>query len=188
MLRSRGTPSEDTARSHVVEPPVHHPDRPDDPFQLPVYSAESDALPDGGRRFRRFVDVEQFVQSAMTELWWEEQFPDAPVSAQIYRRSRGATFSAAHVTDDGWDAAIWIRDGSWDAVTVVHELAHVASGSWRQPHRWAAEPGHGPRFVAALCELWRHHLGVHAYGALRLALAERGVILAHQDTAPGSNR
>ncbi len=153
-----------------------------------MYAAESDALPDGGRRFRRFVELEQFVHAAMADPWWEEHFPDAPVSAQVHRRSRGATFSAAHVTDDGWDAVIWIRDGSWDAATVVHELAHVATGSWRTPQRWASEPGHGPRFVSALCDLWRHHLGIHAYGALRVALVERGVIRDHQGPAPGSSR
>lgn len=157
-----------------------------DPLRLAVYDAEDAALPGGGRRFRRFAEVESFVHLAMTEPWWEEHFPDAPVSAELHRRSRSATFSAAHVTDDGWDAVIWIRDGSWDAVTVVHELAHVAAGSWRRPGRWQAEPGHGPRFVDALCRLWRRHLGVHAYGALRSALVERGAILDHQGPRSGS--
>ena len=159
---------------------------PGDPFQLRVYAAEDVALAGGGRRFRRFAEIEDFVHHAMTEPWWEEQFPEAPVSAQLHRRSRGATFSAAHVTDDGWDAVIWIRDGSWDAVTVIHELAHVAAGSWRSPRRWTAEPAHGPRFVDALCQLWRRHLGVHAYGALRSALADRGVILDHHGPRSGS--
>lgn len=158
-----------------------------DPDRLAVYAAEEAALPDGGRRFRTFADLEAFVQLAMAEAWWEEQFPEAPVSAELQRRSRGATYSAAHVTDDGWDAVIWIRDGSWDAVTVVHELAHVAAGSYLRPGRWSSEPGHGPRFVDALCRLWRRHLGVHAYGALRLALVERGVTLDHQGPRSGSS-
>jgi putative metallohydrolase (TIGR04338 family) len=155
--------------------PIDH----DDPDRLAVYAAEQEALPDGGRRFHRFADVEAFVRFAMAEAWWEEQFPEAPVYAELHRRSRSATYSAAHVTDDGWDAVIWIRDGSWDAVTVVHELAHVAAG------RWSIEPGHGRRFVDALCRLWRRHLGVQAYGALRLALAERGVILDHHGAGSG---
>lgn len=147
-----------------------------DPEAVALYEAERDASPLGGRRFRRFADVEAFVRAATAEPWWEATFPDAPVSIEVLRRSRGATFSAAHVTPDGWDATIWIRDGSWDAVTVVHELAHVATGSWREPGRWDAEPGHGPRFVDALCRLWRRHLGVHAYGALRSSLGARGVV------------
>lgn len=133
-------------------------------------------MPDGGRRFRRFAEIETFVRIVMEDPFWEVTFPDAPVAVEVLRRSRSATFSAAHVTDDGWDAVIWIRDGSWDAVTVVHELAHVAAGSRRSPGRWAREPGHGARFVDALCLLWRRHLGLHAYGALRLALGENGVI------------
>lgn len=150
-----------------------------DPQAALVYEAEDEALPGGGRRFRRFVELEAFVHGAMTSPYWEAHFPDAPVSAEVLRRSRGATASGAHVTPDGWDAVIWIRDGSWDSVTVVHELAHVAAGSWREPGRWSGEPGHGPRFVDALALLWRHHLGLHAYGSLRLALGARGVTLDH---------
>lgn len=146
-----------------------------DPDAAAVYAAEEDAAPRGARRFRRFSEVEAFVGSVVEDPRWEQAFPGAPVTVEVLRRSRGATFSAAHVSDDGWDAAIWIRDGSWDAVTVVHELAHVAVGSRSHPGRWATEPGHGPRFVDALCLLWRRHLGLHAYGALRLALGERGV-------------
>ncbi len=157
-----------------------------DPNGSAVYAAEAAASPDGGRRFRRFAELEAFVHATMQDEWWGREFPDAPVSAEVHRRSRSATFSAAHVTDDGWDAIIWIRDGSWDAVTVVHELAHVAAGSWRRPGRWSAEAGHGPRFVDALCRLWRRHLGLHAYGALRLALDERGVTLDHHGPRSGT--
>ncbi|HMY88841.1 MAG TPA: hypothetical protein PLR40_15905, partial [Microthrixaceae bacterium] len=148
---------------------------------------ETAAAPDGGRRFARFVELERFVGAAMTEPWWEQQFPDAPVSVELHRRSRSATFSAAHVTDDGWDGVIWIRDGSWDMVTVLHELAHVATGSWRDPGRWSAEAGHGPRFVDGLARLWRRHMGLHAYGALRLALTERGVTLDHHGPRSASS-
>lgn len=158
-----------------------------DPRAEAVYAAEEEALAGGGRRFRRFSEVEGFVHAALSEPFWAERFPDAPVGAEVVRRTHRATASGAHVTDDGWDAVIWIRDGSWDAVTVVHELAHVATGSWREPGRWSGEPGHGERFVAALLELWRHHLGLHAYGALRSGLDERGLILDHQGTrSPGS--
>lgn len=147
---------------------------PSDPHRDALYAAEAAALAEGGRRFRRFSEVESFVLEVMADPWWEERFPDAPVEVEVLRRSRGATFSAAHVSPDGWDAAIWIRDGSWDAVTVVHELAHVASGG-RRRHGPAAEPSHGPRFTGALLDLWRRLLGLHAYGALLGALDARGV-------------
>ena len=72
-------------------------------------------------------------------------FPDAPLEVTVMRRSRGATFSAAYVPAGEDAAAIWIRDGSWDAATVLHELAHVAVG---------ADPGpdgtHGERFATGV--------------------------------------
>ena len=150
----------------------------EDPYRSAVYAAESDALPDGGRRFRRFADVEAFVRDALADPWWEERFPDAPVQVDVLRRSRSATFSAAHVDARGWDAVIWLRDGSWDALTVVHELAHVAvsgPGPGRAPAAGHRSPAHGPVFVDAPADLWRRRLGVHAYGALLGALVDHGV-------------
>jgi putative metallohydrolase (TIGR04338 family) len=161
------------------------PDHSSDPQRDALYAAEAAALPDGGRRFRRFTEVESFVLAAVEDPWWEQRFPGAPVQVDVLRRSRSATFSAAHVSPDGWDAVIWIRDGSWDAVTVVHELAHVAvrrRGSGPPPRRAA----HGPDFVAALADLWRRHLGLHAYGALLGCLADHGVVIQRDRRPPDS--
>jgi putative metallohydrolase (TIGR04338 family) len=133
-----------------------------------VYRSEAEASPGGGRRFARFVEVEAFVLGALADPWWAHAFPEAPVEVDVLRRSRTATFSAAHVAEDGLAAAMWIRDGSWDAVTVVHELAHVAEGG-------AGPEPHGPAFAGVLLALWRRHLGVHAYGALRSAFDDHGV-------------
>ncbi len=141
-----------------------------DPHRDAVYRAEHDALPDGGRRFRRFSELEAWVEQVVLGPAWEALFPDAPLEVAVLRRSRGATFSAAHVTPDGDAAAVWIRDGSWDAATVVHELAHVAAGPSPDP-----TGPHGSRFATALLRLWRELLGVHAYGALRSALEVHGV-------------
>ncbi len=146
----------------------------DDPFRDDVYRAEDEVLPDGGRRFTRFVQVERLVDDIVTSQWWSEVFPDAPIEVTVKRRSRGATFSAAAV-DTAKDAAcLWIRDGSWNLVTVLHELAHMASGggSGKDP-----SGPHGSDFVSALCELWREYLGFHAFGALQSALETRGVPL-----------
>lgn len=155
---------------------------PGDPFRDLVYQVENATLPEGGRRFRRFAALEEYVEVVMTGPWWERSFPDAPIEVDVMRRSRSATFSAAHVSADGDAAAVWIRDGSWDAVTVVHELAHVASA----PHsRTASGSGggcavdptgpHGREFATALLQLWRALLGAHAYGALRSGLDDHGV-------------
>ena len=142
-----------------------------DPHRDPLYAAEHAALPDGGRRFRRFDEVDAYVTSVVTGPFWEARFPDAPIEVEVLRRSRGATFSAAHVTAQGDAAAVWLRDGSWDLVTVAHELAHVASAAG------PADPTgpHGERFATALLVLWRELLGVHAYCALRSCLEDQGV-------------
>jgi putative metallohydrolase (TIGR04338 family) len=144
---------------------------PIDPHRDDLYAAEDDALPDGGRRFRTLADVDRWVRSVLEDPWWSARFPAAPVEVDVLRRSRSASFSAAHVVADATAAAIWIRDGSRNAVTVVHELAHVAVG---RPTDTATD-AHGPEFAAALLDLWRRHLGAHAYGALRSALRVRGV-------------
>lgn len=142
-----------------------------DPFRERLYRAESEALVDGGRRFTRFVQIERFVNSVVTSQWWDETFPSAPIEIQVFRRSRGATFSAA-VTDGVAEAgALWIRDGSWDLVTIVHELAHFAT-----PDGDPSGP-HGYWFVDSLLELWRHCMGFHAYGSLRSSLAAHGLTL-----------
>lgn len=143
---------------------------PGDPHRESLYRCEHLALPDGGRRFRRFAEVEQYVTGVVLGPWWERTFPDAPLDVEVFRRSSGATFSAAHVDPDGHEAAIWVRDGSWDAVTVVHELAHVATGAATQ-----GEGAHGAAFATVLLRCWRELLGVSAYGALRSALEANGI-------------
>lgn len=146
-----------------------------DPHQQALYRAEEQASPDGGRIFRRFEEVQRFVEEVTTGAWWESCFPDAPIEVTVLRRSRGATFSAAHVTDDAQAAAIWVRDGSWNAVTVVHELAHVALAG-----RCGSDGAHGSEFATALLICWRELLGMQAYGALRSALDVNGIPLHHE--------
>jgi putative metallohydrolase (TIGR04338 family) len=141
-----------------------------DPHRDAVYRSEHAAMPDGGRRFTRFGQLESYVEQVVTGPWWERTFPDAPLEVDVLRRSRSATFSAAHVSDDGDSAAIWVRDGSWDLVTVVHELAHVAVGP-----SLGGDGAHGAVFSTALLRCWRELCGVAAYGALRSALDANGV-------------
>ena len=140
-----------------------------DPHRQALYDAEYDASPEGGRRFTRFAHLERYVQDVVLGAWWERTFPDAPIEVDVLRRSRSATFSAAHVPADRDAAVVWIRDGSWDQVTVVHELAHVATGPVDRTGP------HGARFATTLLICWRELLGVHAYGALRSALDAHGV-------------
>lgn len=143
----------------------------EDPHRDLVYAAENDAAPDGGRRFRRFAEVRTFIDEVVLSGWWNDTFPDAPIEIVVMRRSRGATFSAATVDRAADAAAVWIRDGSWDMVTILHELAHVAT-PYGDP-----SGAHGHAFVMALSELWRRFMGFHAYGALQSALTARAVPL-----------
>ncbi len=146
------------------------PPDPGDPHREALYRCEHLALADGGRRFRRFHELEQYVQSVVLSAWWETTFPDAPLEITVLRRSAGATFSAAHVVPDGTEAVLWVRAGSWDAVTVVHELAHVAVGPDPGP-----DGPHGTAFATALLRCWRELLGVQAYGALRSTFDTNGI-------------
>lgn len=152
---------------------------PGDPQRELLYRCEHLALPDGGRRFSRFSELEQYVQSVVLGPWWEHTFPEAPIEVTVLRRSRGATFSAAHVTPDRDEAVVWIRSGSWDAVTVVHELAHVAVAGAVGPGAAGRDVGstapHGAEFAGALLICWRELLGVAAYGALRSAFDTNGI-------------
>jgi putative metallohydrolase (TIGR04338 family) len=137
----------------------------DDPRRDAVYSAEHAALDDVGPRFTRWTEVVAYVDSLTTDARWTDVFPDAPVEVEVVRRSRSARYSAAEPAR----GVIHLRDGSWDASTVLHELAHLAVGDEAN-----TEP-HGERFVGTLLELVRTFLGFEAYGALRTELDRRGV-------------
>jgi putative metallohydrolase (TIGR04338 family) len=137
----------------------------DDPRRDAVYSAEHAALDGTGPRLRRWTEVVAYVDSVTTDARWIDVFPDAPVEVVVERRSRSARYSAA----DPLHGVIHIRDGSWDAATVLHELSHLAVGG--DEH----EEPHGARFVGAMLELVRAFLGFDAYGSLRSELERRRV-------------
>ncbi len=133
-----------------------------DPQAQRVDAAEESVIDDVGRRFTRWSQVERFVDGVLGDDLFHEQFENAPLEITLERRSRSATASLA----DAGRAVIWIRDGSWDALTVLHELAHIA--------RPSAEP-HGPVFVATELELVRLFCGFDAYIALRAAFEQHDV-------------
>ncbi len=130
-----------------------------------VYEAEHAALDGVGPRLARWTDVVDYVDSLTTDARWTDVFPDAPVEVVVERRSRSARYSAA----DPAHGVIHIRDGSWDAATVLHELAHLAVGVDGD------EEPHGEQFVGTMLELVRAFLGFDAFGSLRSELDRRGV-------------
>jgi len=154
----------------------------DDPAGRVVQLAEDAALPGGGRRFGTLAELQEFVTGVLADPWWHETFPWAPVDVEVRPRSSTATFSAAHVSVTG-EAVVFLRRGSWDAVTVLHELAHVADRSGL-----GDRTSHGESFTAALAQLWRRHLGVFAWAALvrDLSDGDSGVRRVRPATPPAN--
>ena len=141
----------------------------DDPQQLAVYAAEDSLLEQIGPRWRRWVEVEAFLESVLTSEAYADLFPDGPLDVGLGRRSRSATRSVAIASQQ----AILLRDGSWNAITLLHELAHLIVAT--EPD--AVEP-HGPEFVATELELVRAFCGFDQYVALQQAFREREVRVA----------
>jgi len=138
------------------------PTDPTDPDRGAVYAAEDAVIDVVGPRLRRWRDVETYLDSVLAHPGYSELFPDAPIEVVLDRRSRSARASLA-LPDH---ATILIRDGSWNALTVLHELAHlVAPGS----------PAHGRPFVTAELALVRRFCGIEAFAALRAALVAHGI-------------
>ena len=155
-------------------PSAEHPD-PADPHQFLVYAAEDSALPGGGRQFADMAQVGDWVATVVTDPWWSETFPAAPLDVDVQSRSGTSTASVSHVGDAGRAALVRVHPAHRNAAGVVHELAHVAAWEPLAGRPGAAEPSHGPRFCEVLLLLWREHLGLHAYGALRSAFEDQGI-------------
>lgn len=127
-----------------------------------MYDAEDDVVEHIGRRLRRWAEVEAFLERIVTDPAYLDEFPDAPIEIGLHRRSRSARASVAVPDHD----AVLIRDGSWNALTVLHELAHLVSPD--------PEP-HGVDFVATELALIRRFCGFDAYAELRAAFTRHGV-------------
>ncbi|HPB44707.1 MAG: hypothetical protein M9952_01340 [Microthrixaceae bacterium] len=138
----------------------------DDPQQFLVYHAEDSVIDQIGPRLRRWREVESFVESVLISPGYLDAFPDAPLDVALERRSRSARSSLAVAGGD----IILIRDGSWNALTVLHELAHLVVAT-TVPQ---SEP-HGPAFVSTELELVRLRCGFDQYGSLRAAFQSAGV-------------
>lgn len=146
-----------------------------------LYQAEDSVDQSGLRQYRRFTEVEDAISEIVLSSWWERTFPEAPVDVQVFRRSRSARFSAAQTRVDEDAAAVLIRDGSWDLVTVLHELAHIAtvgivahSGSRLRQQALESDP-HNAEYVGVLLLFWQEWAGFHNYGAFRSVLDVHGV-------------
>ena len=139
--------------AHGLRWPSRPPD-PGDPQVAAVYAAEDDAL--GRRRaaWRRWVDLEAYVESVLTVAGLVR----APVAA---RRSRSSSSAGAGRPRSPRPATSRPPSGSppgtWTAPVVLHELAHLLAPADRAPR---------PSFCGARLWLVRRFLG---FDALRRA-------------------
>ncbi len=119
-----------------------------------LYAAEDRVEACIGRRLKRWVQVEAFVQMVIDDEATRDQFTTLPSKIALVRRSRSATCSFALPGT----AMIALRDGSWTSLVVLHEIAHLVSPG--------SDP-HGRTFAGT--ELWlvRQHCGFTAYLELR---------------------
>lgn len=135
-----------------------------------LYAAEDAVDAEIGPALRRWSDVEAFVERVLSSSAYLDRFPDAPLDVVVDRRSRGARSSLAIPEH----ATILVRDGSWSALVVLHELAHlVAPPAGR--HGDPSADGHGPRFAATLLRLVRDHCGIEAAVTLEASFTRHGV-------------
>lgn len=147
---------------------------PDDPQRDAVYAAEDAVIGSIGPRLTRWRDVEAFVESVLGLGAYLDRWPDAPLDVQLLRRSRSSTASLAFAGRD----AIVIRDGSWNALTILHELAHLVVAAETRAGRIGspdARAPHGPVFVTVELELVRMRCGFDQYGSLLTSFERHGV-------------
>lgn len=144
---------------------------PEDPQRDRLYAAEDAVLPFIGPRFTRWRHVEQFLESVLSSPDYGSLFPEGPLDIALGQRSRSARASLAVPSNQ----SILIRSGSWNALTVLHELAHLVA---------LAPVAHGPEFVATELELIRTFCGFEAFALLRTSCIEHRVNFNAPPLAP----
>lgn len=134
---------------------------PADPDASAVYAAEDDVSAQIGPDLRSWPALRHWLAEVLSNDDVQEHFPTLPLDVELGRRSRTATASLASASR----SAILIRDGSRDALTVLHELAHLIAAS--------PEP-HGADFRRTVCDLVRLTCGFEAFVALGAAYRAHG--------------
>lgn len=122
-------------------------------------------LPPEGR-FASVQSVQRYVDDVLGMAAVREAWPGT--EALTVRARRGVT--AAHYERGEHGAGIAVPEGraTWALreLVVLHEIAH---------HLCAAEPPHGPEFVATFCELAGAVMGPEVAHVLHVVYAKEGV-------------
>jgi putative metallohydrolase (TIGR04338 family) len=129
-----------------------------------LYAAEAEVEWSIGRDLTQLAALRSFVDEVLAMDTVQERFPSLPESVNVEPRSRTARSSVA-VPLTG---TIFVHDKSRNALTVLHELAHLLTPS---------DSEHGPLFVDVEIELVRLACGVMASAELALAFARHGVVV-----------
>jgi putative metallohydrolase (TIGR04338 family) len=116
-------------------------------------------LPPEGR-FASVTAVQRYVDEVLAHMGVEQ-----PLTV---RARRGVTAAHYEHRDDGATIAVPDRRSTWALreLVVLHEIAH---------HLCAAQPPHGPEFVATFCDLAAAVMGPEVAHILRVVYAKEGV-------------
>ncbi|OBJ73953.1 TIGR04338 family metallohydrolase [Mycobacterium sp. 1274756.6] len=123
-------------------------------------------------RFGSVAAVQAYVDEVLALPAVREQWPDpGPLTVRERRGVAAAHYEKAHDEQRAGTAVVAVpaRGGAnWAMreLVVLHELAH---------HLCAADPPHGPRFVATLCTLAALVMGPEVGHVLRVVYAREGV-------------
>ena len=117
-------------------------------------------------RFGSAASVQRYVDDVLAMPAVGTRWPAA--AAVAVRARRGATAAHYEYTDEGATIAVPDRRSIWALreLVVLHEVAH---------HLCAADPPHGPEFVATFCELAAAVMGPEVGHVLRVVYAKEGV-------------
>lgn len=136
--------------------------------QMALYAAE-DSVADRGRVFGSEAELRDWVEAAVSDLWWLERFPEVQL-VEVFSETRFAgTGSVGAWYADTRSATIEMAPQHRTARDACHELAHVCSESE------GGAMAHDPHFAATYLELVRHLVGFQCYAELRAAFDEFGI-------------
>ncbi len=127
--------------------------------QAAVYAAE-EVLNSVTRQFKDFDEAVAYLNRVMDSVEFEARWPDARVNGIEYNGRVRAVSGSTCVVEKN----IGLGKYGLNAVTVLHELAHLLSPK-----------GHGLEWRANFLELVRIEMGLYAYAALRKEYREAGL-------------
>jgi len=139
--------------------------------QQEVYASEV-GIP-RGRTFPSQAVIQQWVDSIVGTLWWQERFPDVfTIECPTVNRN-GTTGSVGALQDDGV-GVIEMHPVHWNELIVLHEMSHVCADA-------EGSTAHDPTFCRIYLELVYRMLGAEVWMQLRQSMLDHNVIIDPRD-------